>query len=44
MVFALIWFYAGGRKHYTGPRNLIHDKKVEEVAATGDELVDSGKN
>ncbi|GAA6013862.1 hypothetical protein JCM11491_000449 [Sporobolomyces phaffii] len=44
MVLSFIWFFAGGRKHYTGPRNLIHDDKVTQKAATGDELVDSGKD
>ena len=44
MVLSLIWFFAGGRKHYKGPRNLLHDEKIEKVAATGDELVDSGKD
>ncbi|GAA6059145.1 hypothetical protein JCM10212_003892 [Sporobolomyces blumeae] len=44
MILSLIWFYAGGRKHYHGPRNLLHDQKLEQVAATGDELVDAGKD
>ncbi|GAA5879952.1 hypothetical protein JCM1840_006941 [Sporobolomyces johnsonii] len=44
MLMSLLYFFAGGRRRYTGPRNLVHDKVQEEQAATGDELVDSGKD
>ncbi|GAA5924926.1 hypothetical protein JCM1841_005370 [Sporobolomyces salmonicolor] len=44
MLLSLLYFFAGGRRRYTGPRNLVHDKVQEEQAATGDELVDSGKD
>ncbi|KDE07288.1 hypothetical protein MVLG_02508 [Microbotryum lychnidis-dioicae p1A1 Lamole] len=26
MILSLIWYFAGGRKHYTGPRNLIQEE------------------
>lgn len=28
-----IWYYAGGRRHYTGPRNIINEERLASNAA-----------
>ncbi|SCZ98393.1 BZ3500_MvSof-1268-A1-R1_Chr3-2g06340 [Microbotryum saponariae] len=35
MILSLIWYFAGGRKHYTGPRNLIQEE-LERAHGTVD--------
>ncbi|KAK4056357.1 polyamine transporter tpo5 [Microbotryomycetes sp. JL221] len=38
MILSLAWYYAGGRRHYKGPRNVIAEENDALAAATGAEF------
>ncbi|KAK4051529.1 polyamine transporter tpo5 [Microbotryomycetes sp. JL201] len=43
MIISLVWYYAGGRRHYKGPRNVLAEEHDAQIAASGAEFAGPGK-
>ncbi|ORY82902.1 amino acid permease [Leucosporidium creatinivorum] len=43
LILSLAWYFAGGRKHYHGPRNLVQEEHDAQLSAGGAELDGAGR-